>query len=99
MLEMVGLSDHWNKYPEQLSGGEQQRVAIARALVKKPKIILADEPTGNLDFETGNSILQLIESICSSQNSTLIMVTHSTEAMWLADRVFTLKQGQLIQEK
>jgi putative ABC transport system ATP-binding protein len=99
ILEMVGLRDHWYKYPEQLSGGEQQRVAIARALVKKPQIILADEPTGNLDFETGNAILKLIDSICNSQKSTLIMVTHSSEAMWLAGRVFTLKQGQLIQEK
>lgn len=94
-LASVGLQDHWNKFPEQLSGGEQQRVAIARALVKDPGLILADEPTGNLDFETGNSILGLIDNICRIRNTTLIMVTHSTEALWIADRAFQLKLGSL----
>ncbi len=98
ILSAVGLEDQWNKYPEQLSGGEQQRTAIARALVKRPKIILADEPTGNLDYETGATILELIDSICRDKNATLIMVTHSSEALWIADRVFRLKQGALRQE-
>jgi putative ABC transport system ATP-binding protein len=98
LLSAVGLSDHWDKFPEQLSGGEQQRVAIARALVKNPKIILADEPTGNLDFETGNDILQLIDEVCTMTGATLAMVTHSSEALWLANRIFRLQRGMLIQE-
>jgi putative ABC transport system ATP-binding protein len=98
MLSAVGLEDHWQKFPEILSGGEQQRVAIARALVKEPRVILADEPTGNLDFETGGSILELIDRACRMKNATLIMVTHSSEALWLADRMFRLKQGVLVEE-
>ncbi len=98
ILEAVGLRDQWNKYPEQLSGGEQQRVAIARALVKEPSLILADEPTGNLDYETGGSILSLIDDICRRAKATLIMVTHSTDAMWLADRTFRIIRGALIRE-
>jgi putative ABC transport system ATP-binding protein len=98
ILRSVGLEGQWNKFPEQLSGGEQQRVAIARALVKNPRVILADEPTGNLDLETGNSILELIYEICKGRKATLIMVTHSSEALWLADRIFTLKSGKLLEE-
>ncbi len=97
-LEAVGLKDQWNKFPEQLSGGEQQRVAIARALVKSPRVILADEPTGNLDFETGEEILRLIDEVCRTRNATLIMVTHSAEALWLADRRFRLRGGRLLEE-
>lgn len=97
-LAAVGLQDHWNKFPEQLSGGEQQRIAIARALVKNPRIILADEPTGNLDYETGEEILRLIDDVCRTQNSTLIMVTHSAEALWMADRRFRLRGGRLLEE-
>ena len=97
-LAAVGLQDHWNKFPEQLSGGEQQRAAIARALVKNPRVILADEPTGNLDFETGEEILRLIDEVCRTLNATLIMVTHSAEALWLADRRFRLRGGQLLEE-
>ncbi len=97
-LSAVGLADHWNKYPEQLSGGEQQRVAIARALVKEPGIILADEPTGNLDLETGNSILQFIYDMCIEGNAALIMVTHSPEALWVAHRKFRLRSGTLVEE-
>lgn len=96
-LAATGLSDHWKKFPEQLSGGEQQRVAIARALVKDPRLLLADEPTGNLDFETGNAVLELIDNICRNRNTTLIMVTHSTEALWIADRVCQLKLGALFE--
>jgi putative ABC transport system ATP-binding protein len=98
ILAAVGLEGQWDKFPEQLSGGEQQRVAIGRALVKDPGIILADEPTGNLDYETGNSILELIDRICREKGATLILVTHSSEALWIADRKFRLKQGSLTQE-
>lgn len=95
LLDSVGLADSWDKFPEQLSGGEQQRVAITRALVKDPKLILADEPTGNLDVETGNGILSLIDSICRTTNASLVMATHSYEALWIADRTFRLMGGQL----
>lgn len=98
ILDAVGLEGQWKKFPEQLSGGEQQRVAIARALVKQPRLILADEPTGNLDLETGNVILALIEEACRKRNATLIMVTHSSEALWLADRKFRLRSGKLVRE-
>lgn len=98
LLSAVGLEGQWNKFPEQLSGGEQQRVAIARALVKDPRILLADEPTGNLDLETGNGILTLIDDVCRRRNATLIMVTHSPEADWLADRRFRLRAGLLVEE-
>lgn len=98
MLSDVGLEGHWRKFPEQLSGGEQQRIAIARALVKDPRVILADEPTGNLDFETSANILELIDRACRMKNATLIMVTHSSDALWLADRKFRLKQGVLVEE-
>ncbi|MGO9569012.1 MAG: ABC transporter ATP-binding protein [Desulfomonilaceae bacterium] len=98
ILDAVGLDGQWRKFPEQLSGGEQQRVAIARALVKEPRLILADEPTGNLDVETGNLILALIDEACRKRNATLIMVTHSSEALWLADRKFRLRSGKLVKE-
>ncbi|MDD3471911.1 MAG: ABC transporter ATP-binding protein [Syntrophaceae bacterium] len=95
LLDAVGLVDSWKKFPELLSGGEQQRVAIARALVKNPKLILADEPTGNLDQETGSKILNLIDEVCSRRNATLIMVTHSQDALWIAPKHYRLKLGRL----
>jgi len=98
VLAAVGLHEHWDRFPEQLSGGEQQRVAIARALVKGPGLILADEPTGNLDLDTGNTILRLIDEVCRNHHATLVMVTHSAEALWIADRKFTIKSGRLFQE-
>ncbi len=98
LLAAVGLEDQWNKFPEHLSGGEQQRVAIARALVKEPSLILADEPTGNLDHETSAEILELIHEICQSRNATLIMATHSPEALWIADRRLRLRSGRLVEE-
>jgi len=98
ILAAVDLDGQWTKYPEQLSGGEQQRVAIARALVKEPRLILADEPTGNLDLETGNAILQLIDRVCHSRNATLIMATHSVDALWLAPRRYRLRGGKLLEE-
>lgn len=93
LLASVGLSDRAASFPDQLSGGEQQRVAIARALVHEPALLLADEPTGNLDFETGQQILGLLASMRQTMNCTLIMVTHSQEAMDLADRVLTFDNG------
>jgi putative ABC transport system ATP-binding protein len=95
ILDAVGLNDQWNKFPEQLSGGEQQRVAIARALVKSPSLILADEPTGNLDQETSETILTLVDAICRERNATLVMATHSTQALRIADRKFKLRSGAL----
>ena len=98
MVAAVGLDGQWNKFPEQLSGGEQQRVAIARALVKEPSIILADEPTGNLDLETGNQILEVIDDVSRSRDAILIMATHSPEALWIADRAFRLRGGSILEE-
>lgn len=98
-LDAVGLLDRWETFPEKLSGGEQQRVALARALVHDPLLILADEPTGNLDEETGAQMMTLLADLTRAQNSTLIIVTHSLEAASLADRVLRLSHGQLIEER
>ncbi len=95
-LDAVGLAETWKKFPEQLSGGEQQRVAIARALVKEPSLILADEPTGNLDLETGNEILQLLHTVCRTRSATLVMATHSRDALWIAQRHYRLRLGRLV---
>ena len=95
MLERVGLSDRSASYPDVLSGGEQQRLAIARALAHQPKLILADEPTGNLDLETGREVLNLLESLVREEKRTLIMVTHAREVMGHADRLFQLQKGVL----
>ena len=99
LLEMVGLLDRWATFPEKLSGGEQQRVALARALVHEPLLILADEPTGNLDEETGAQMLTLLIRLTHENNRTLLMVTHSQEAASHADRVLRLSHGQLIAER
>lgn len=98
ILDAVGLNGSWNIFPEQLSGGEQQRVAIARALVKAPKLILADEPTGNLDLETGEDILNLMYDISRQSATSLIMATHSRDALWIADRQFRIRSGVLVEE-
>ena len=95
LLEAVGLSDRSGEFPDRLSGGEQQRVALARALVTDPEIILADEPTGNLDSETGAGILDLLCTRVSDQGKTLVMVTHSREALAYADAVFTVSGRKL----
>jgi putative ABC transport system ATP-binding protein len=98
LLEAVGLLDRWNTFPEKLSGGEQQRVALARALVHDPLLILADEPTGNLDEETGAQMMALLARLTREQNGTLLIVTHSPEATSHADRVLRLSHGQLVAE-
>jgi putative ABC transport system ATP-binding protein len=94
-LEMVGLSGMETKYPDQLSGGEQQRVAVARALAMEPEILLADEPTGNLDAETGEQIWGLLREINSKTDTTIVAVTHWTEASVNADRTVHLRSGRI----
>ncbi len=98
-LEEVGLLERKKTYPDRLSGGEQQRVAIARALVHDPLLILADEPTGNLDDETGKSVLALLDRLTRRGNKNLVMVTHSPEAAAIADRIFRLQAGRLLEQK
>jgi putative ABC transport system ATP-binding protein len=98
MLAEVGLADRGNSYPDRLSGGEQQRIAIARALVHDPAIILADEPTGNLDSETGQYILALLDRLTRQAGKTLLMVTHSSEVIGMADRILRMREGHLIEE-
>ncbi|MBU0970248.1 MAG: ABC transporter ATP-binding protein [Proteobacteria bacterium] len=96
LLDTMGLLDRQNDFPDRLSGGEQQRVALARALVNQPQIILADEPTGNLDARTGAGMLDLITSQARRLGKTLIMVTHSRDAMDHADQVFRVQENHLI---
>ena len=95
MLEAVGLADHKNKFPAQLSGGEQQRVSIARALSKKPRIILGDEPTGALDSETGVTVLQLLQKRSRENQDTVILVTHNADIAKCADKVIRMKNGKI----
>ena len=95
LLDEVGLADRGASFPDRLSGGEQQRVAIARALVHEPALVLADEPTGTLDAETGRSVLELFSRLLRSRGKTLLVVTHSLEVTRFADRVLTLEDGQL----
>ena len=95
MLEAVGLKTHMRHRPGEMSGGQQQRVGIARALVTSPKILFADEPTGNLDFNTSREILKLIRDICRERGTTLIMVSHDPEMAQYADRVVRLLDGHI----
>ena len=95
LLAQVELTEQANQFPDQLSGGEQQRVAIARALAHKPLILLADEPTGNLDAVTGSRVMQLLQQLVSQEGTTLVLVTHSRSVANSADRTLTLAQGQL----
>ena len=97
-LEDVGLVDQAHRMIHQLSGGQMQRVAIARALVHNPRIILADEPTGNLDTATGNAILELFQRVCSQQQVTILMATHSAEAAALADSIVRMRDGRIVPE-
>jgi putative ABC transport system ATP-binding protein len=98
-LANLDLQAKENKYPHELSGGEQQRVAIARALVKEPAIILADEPTGNLDVRTGEQVLELLTSRCRAAGSTLIMATHSPLTFRFSDRIMKMTDGIVVEER
>jgi putative ABC transport system ATP-binding protein len=93
ILEAVGLGDRAGAFPDQLSGGEQQRVAVARALVHRPRLVLADEPTGNLDAETGAQVLHLLRDLHRREGQALLMVTHSLSVARVADRILTLADG------
>ena len=95
ILSQVGLSQHVNKFPSELSGGEQQRVSIARAIAKKPKMLLCDEPTGALDSNTGKIIIELLISLCESENTTVIIVTHNNEFAKVANKVIHIKNGEV----
>ncbi len=95
ILTQVGLEDRMDNFPAQLSGGEQQRVAIARALAKKPKLLLCDEPTGALDYNTGKMILKLLQDTCRSSGMTVILVTHNSAIAPMADRVIQLKNSKV----
>lgn len=93
VLEMVGLQDRASNFPAQLSGGEQQRVAIARALAKNPKLLLCDEPTGALDYNTGKAVLKLLQDTCRKEGMTVVVITHNHALTAMADRVITVKSG------
>ncbi len=95
VLEQVGLADRLNNFPAQLSGGEQQRVAIARALAKNPKLLLCDEPTGALDYQTGKSILKLLQDTCREMGMTVIVITHNSAIAPMADRIIEIKNGKV----
>ena len=95
MLEEVGLGDRLDNFPAQLSGGEQQRVSIARALAKNPKLLLCDEPTGALDYNTGKSILKLLQNMCRERGMTVIVITHNQALAPMADRLIHIKNGQV----
>ncbi len=95
VLERVGLSDRMNNFPSQLSGGEQQRVSIARALAKNPKLLLCDEPTGALDYNTGKQILQLLQDTSLETGMTVVIITHNTALTPMANRVITMRNGKV----
>ena len=97
LLAEVGLWDRGATFPERLSGGEQQRVAVARALVHEPLLVLADEPTGNLDLDTGRRVLELLDRLTRRAGRTMVMATHSSEVVGLADRIFRLQDGRLVE--
>lgn len=97
VLEMVGLKERNRHFPSQLSGGEQQRVAIARAVVKKPRLLLCDEPTGALDYETGKSILSLLGRVNQELSSTVVIVTHNTAIAMMAQRVVRMRSGSIVE--
>lgn len=96
VLEDVGLSERLNNFPGQLSGGEQQRVSIARAIAKNPKMILCDEPTGALDYNTGKAVLKLLQDICKSTGKTVVIITHNSALTQIANRVIRVRSGKAI---
>ena len=95
LMNEVGLSERKNNFPAQLSGGEQQRVAIARAIAKNPKLLLCDEPTGALDYQTGKSILKLLQSLSTEKDMTVVIITHNSALTAMADRVIKVKNGKI----
>lgn len=95
VLQEVGLGERMGNFPAQLSGGEQQRVSIARALAKNPKLLLCDEPTGALDYQTGKAILKLLQDMCREKGMTVIVITHNTAITPMADRVIRIKNGRV----
>ena len=96
VLKEVGLGERFGNFPAQLSGGEQQRVAIARAMAKNPKILLCDEPTGALDYNTGKSVLKLLQDTCRQKGRTVIVITHNQALTAMADRIITVKSGTVV---
>ena len=96
ILEDVGLADRKKNFPAQLSGGEQQRVAIARAVAKNPKLLLCDEPTGALDYQTGKSILRLLAQLCNEKHMTVVIITHNSTLAAMANRVIRIKNGRIV---
>ena len=96
VLDEVGLSERKGNFPAQLSGGEQQRVAIARALAKNPKLLLCDEPTGALDYNTGKAVLKLLQDTCRQKGKTVVVITHNQALTAMADRVITVKNGTVV---
>jgi putative ABC transport system ATP-binding protein len=99
LLELVGLGDRLDHYPVQLSGGEQQRVALARAFILKPPILMADEPTGNLDSKTGQQVLELLITLNRREGATLVLVTHDRQLASHADRIITLRDGLIVADE
>jgi putative ABC transport system ATP-binding protein len=97
LLEKVGLGDRHGAYPDRLSGGEQQRVAVVRALIHEPSLVLADEPTGNLDARTGRDVLGLLHDLVRARGATMILVTHSREVSRIADRAVRLEEGRIVE--
>ena len=95
LMNEVGLSERKNNFPAQLSGGEQQRVAIARAIAKNPQLLLCDEPTGALDYQTGKSILKLLQSLSTEKGMTVVIITHNSALTAMADRVIKVKNGRI----
>jgi putative ABC transport system ATP-binding protein len=94
-LRLVGLGDRMDHFPSQLSGGEQQRIAIARAIAKQPNVLLCDEPTGALDYQTGKQVLEVIQQINQTLGTTTIVITHNAAIAGMADRVFYLSDGHI----
>ncbi|MFT4006698.1 MAG: ABC transporter ATP-binding protein [Lacrimispora sp.] len=98
VLTAVGMKDKKHRFPRELSGGEQQRVSIARAIVKNPKLLLCDEPTGALDFQTSRSILKLLQEVNQKYGTTILMITHNAAIAAMANRIFKLRSGEIVEE-